>query len=135
MQTFLPYRDFKDTAKCLDYRRLGKQRVEGMQLLNTSPGKAWYNHPARKMWTGYENALSYYVNIMIEEWINRGYVNNIPLYDIKYPIIYPPWYMDKIIIDNVITSHRSNLLRKDSIFYGNFNWNLPQDIPYYWPVK
>ena len=28
MQTFLPYKDFGKTAKCLDYRRLGKQRVE-----------------------------------------------------------------------------------------------------------
>ena len=35
MQTFLPYESFEDTAKVLDYRRLGKQRVEGMQIINT----------------------------------------------------------------------------------------------------
>ena len=29
MQTFLPYPDFKQSAACLDYSRLGKQRVEG----------------------------------------------------------------------------------------------------------
>ena len=33
MQTFLPFKSFHDSAKCLDYRRLGKQRVEVLQLL------------------------------------------------------------------------------------------------------
>ena len=33
MQTFLPYPDFRQSAACLDYRRLGKQRVEGVQIL------------------------------------------------------------------------------------------------------
>jgi len=32
MQTFLPYADFKESAQCLDYRRLGKQRVEAKQI-------------------------------------------------------------------------------------------------------
>lgn len=35
MQTFLPYSDFKKTAKCLDYKRLGKQRVEAWQIYET----------------------------------------------------------------------------------------------------
>ena len=34
MQTFLPVADFVESARMLDYKRLGKQRVEGMQLLN-----------------------------------------------------------------------------------------------------
>ena len=33
MQTFLPHRDFEQSAKCLDMKRLGKQRVEAYQLL------------------------------------------------------------------------------------------------------
>jgi hypothetical protein len=45
MQTFLPYPDFARSAACLDYRRLGKQRVECLQihraaLLAKDP--AWY---------------------------------------------------------------------------------------------
>ena len=32
MQTFLPYPDFKKSAKCLDYKRLGKQRCESWQI-------------------------------------------------------------------------------------------------------
>jgi hypothetical protein len=39
LQTFLPYADFVKTAKCLDYRRLGKQRVEAFQILNILEGK------------------------------------------------------------------------------------------------
>jgi hypothetical protein len=33
MQTFLPYPDFGATAAVLDARRLGKQRVETVQVL------------------------------------------------------------------------------------------------------
>lgn len=35
MQTFLPYADFAKSAKCLDNRRLGKERVETWQIYNT----------------------------------------------------------------------------------------------------
>ena len=80
MQTFLPYKSFNESFKVLDYRRLGKQRVEAMQILNVLLGrtktKGWVNHPATKMWKGYENALKQYLNECIEHWINRGYNNN-----------------------------------------------------------
>ena len=38
MQTFLPYPSFEESAKVLDWRRLGKQRVEGMQIINAISG-------------------------------------------------------------------------------------------------
>ena len=47
MQTFLPYDTFEESATVLDYRRLGKQRVEGMQIINAieNPNKqGWQNH-------------------------------------------------------------------------------------------
>ena len=34
MQTFLPYKSFVKSLNCLDNKRLGKQRVEAMQILN-----------------------------------------------------------------------------------------------------
>ncbi len=58
MQTFLPYEDFTLSAQCLDYRRLGKQRVEALQIFNALTGastkdgreyRGWINHPATKM--------------------------------------------------------------------------------------
>ena len=54
MQTFLPYPDFAESARCLDRQRLGKQRVETAQILrciveNRTGG--WANHPAVRMWS------------------------------------------------------------------------------------
>ena len=34
MQTFLPDENYEESARILDWRRLGKQRVEGMQIIN-----------------------------------------------------------------------------------------------------
>ena len=34
MQTFMPYPDIVKSVRCLDYKRLGKQRVEAMQTYN-----------------------------------------------------------------------------------------------------
>lgn len=83
MQTFLPYVNFYESAKCLDYRRLGKQRVQAKQIYDILTGntksKAWSNHPATKMWSGYEDALALYYNEIVVEWIARGYKNNMPL--------------------------------------------------------
>jgi len=84
----------------LDYRRLGKQRVEAKQILNILLGKAkvnrngkipWSNHPAVLMWKGYEEGLKQYYNVIVLEWINRGYKNNMPLITPNQFIIYPPW--------------------------------------------
>lgn len=137
MQTFLPYPDFYDSLACLDYRRLGKQRVEAMQLVNSTLKLAqdptakvgWHNHPARTMWTGYLDALKLYHNLAIDEWVRRGYKNTMKQYDLPDQIILPPWVGN----ERLHASHRSNLLRKDPIHYGKFNWSEPDNIPYFWP--
>jgi len=50
VQTFLPYPDFKQSAACLDYRRLGKQRVEGVQILKAILGEKSLNGKPYKGW-------------------------------------------------------------------------------------
>ena len=136
MQTFLPYASFEDAATVLDYRRLGKQRVEGVHILRilSTPDYvgAWMNHPAVKMWRGYENALKLYVNIMIKTWQERGYRNTLPSYEINPDEICFPWWLGD---ERLHASHKSNLLRKDAAYYRQFNWNVPDDLPYFWPVK
>jgi hypothetical protein len=132
MQTFLPYPDFQRSAQVLDYRRLGKQRVEAMQILKVLSGqsKGWVNHPAVRMWRGHETALQAYYNAVVEEWVRRGYNNNMPLEAVSQcGYMYPPWLNDEFC-----ASHRSNLLRKDPEFYGEFGWSEPNDLPYMWPV-
>ena len=132
MQTFLPYKSFKNSLQSLDWRRLGKQRVEAHQILNVLLGrtttKGWVNHPITRMWKGYEPALQLYFNMCVEEWVNRGYNNNMKLEDITEPIIYPHWLGDK----SFHSSHRSNLLRKDYEYYSKFCWRESCDEPYCW---
>jgi hypothetical protein len=132
MQTFLPYEDFNQSLSCLDYRRLGKQRVEAKQILNALLGesKGWRNHPATKMWAGFEPALMQYHNMCIDEWVNRGYNNNMPKFEINNYVIYPDWLGD----ERVHSSHRANLLRKDPIYYGDNGWAEDPNMPYYWPI-
>ena len=135
MQTFLPYPDFKESVRVLDYRRLGKQRVETFQVLNIlldrTPSKGWRNHPVTLMWSGYEAALQLYQNYTIEEWINRGYKNTMQLEIIDAELILmPPWFG----LDRFHRSHRSNLLRKDYEYYSQY-FDEPSDLEYYWPSK
>ena len=137
MQTFLPYQSFEQSAQCLDYKRLGKQRVEAMQIFNaltgvpTKSGKSytgWLNHPAVIMWKGCEEALLMYKNKMIEEWILRGYNNTMEIVGVSDDVTMPHWLGD----NRVHSSHRSNLLRKDYKFYSQYNWEEPDSMEYYW---
>ena len=134
MQTFLPYANFKLTAHCLDNQRLGKQRVEALQIHNIVSGKrtkgGWVNHPAVTMWRGYQDALALYHNVVIDEWISRGFQNNMPYLALpKDGIRLPLWLGD----ERVHSSHRSNLIRKAPDWYAAFGWLEASDLNYYWP--
>lgn len=132
MQTFLPYPEFTESARVLDSRRLGKQRVECMQILNAlaDTSKGWTRHPATLMWRGHEDALRDYANAMILEWVKRGYNNTMKLYTVYTDYEIPRWIGDRRFHD----SHKSNLLRKAPFFYSQYNWNVPANLPYVWPV-
>jgi len=133
MQTFLPYADLQESVRVLDYRRLGKQRVETFQVLNIlldrTPTKGWRNHPVTRMWTGYEAALQLYQNYTIAEWIKRGYKNTMQfeVFDAA-EVLMPSWFG----CDDFHRSHRSNLLRKDYEYYSQY-FDEPNDIEYFWP--
>jgi hypothetical protein len=137
MQTFLPRPDFSDSLKTLDNKRLGKQRLEAMQLVNSTLKLAqdphtkvgWANHPARTMWRGYLDALKLYHNLSILEWKSRGFKNTMKLYDLPDSIDLPHW----IGREDFHASHRSNLIRKDPIWYGQFGWSEPNNLEYIWP--
>jgi len=140
LNTFLPYKSFIKSAQCLDYRRLGKQRVEAWQiyLALTQENYGWKNHPIVKMWKGYELALLKYGYIICDEWINRGYKDNMRLKFLKLIgneltkkfrfYKEPNWLGNK----KFHSSMRSNLLRKDKKYYSQFNWKEKDNLPYYW---
>lgn len=77
------------------------------------------------------SALKMYHNIVIEEWVRRGYENNMELFEIRTPVEDSFWLAD----DRLHRSHRSNLLRKDPEFYGKYGWNVPDNLDYFWPTK
>jgi hypothetical protein len=135
MQTFLPYPNFNSTASCLDYRRLGKQRVEAMQIhriiVDYDPNRSWAKHPAVLMWKGFPDALAAYYNTIRGEWIRRGYVNNMPELPVE-SLSLPSW----MGLQEFHISHQSNLIRKNESYYRpQFGLDVPNDLPYFWPTN
>lgn len=132
MQTFLPYPDFQKSAACLDWRRLGKQRLECLSILSVLSGRTtgWANHPAIKMWRGHEASLASYMDAVVWEWaMVRRYKNNMTVPKVEGPVVPPPWLGDEAFH----ASHRSNLLRKAPEWYGQFGWSESPDLEYVWP--
>jgi hypothetical protein len=151
VQTFLPYPDFRASATVLDQRRLGKQRVEALQVLRalTRPGYGWRHHPAAAMWAGYEEALTRYGLEMCDVWRSLGHGDTVAdslAADLRevtgqkrvraQPELaaageLPPWLGDV----DFHRSHRSALVRKDRDHYGRLFPSDPPDLPYVWPAS
>jgi hypothetical protein len=150
MQTFLPYLDFAACARVLDTRRLGKQRVEALQIMRAllMPDYGWRHHPAVLMWKGYPEALGRYGLDICREWRARGFADTCQpkiLADLSLLGVelvrgqeelaaagaLPPWLGDPPLH----RSHQSALLRKDPDFYGPRFPEVPDDLPYVWPVR
>lgn len=157
MQTFVPYgADYWASARCLDDKRLGKQRVEAYQILRTllNETQGWKNHPAIKMWYGYEPSLVIYTLVICAEWSGRGYQDTVAgkVCDLAGPLfngedaIYDPMTNELVQCDGtlervpdiwhplwlrnpyVAISHRSNLAHKDPNHYGRY-WPELVDEP------
>ncbi|WP_062353740.1 MSMEG_6728 family protein [Herbidospora yilanensis] len=149
MQTFLPYPDFTATAEVLDDRRLGKQRVEVIQVLRATSvdDYGWRHHPAARMWRGYEEALVRYGLEICDRWCSTGRADtcaatlrqDLARFTGRAAIRtqaalgaageLPPWLGDPAFH----RSHRSALLRKDPAFYRPLFGDEPDDLPYVWP--
>ena len=137
MQTFLLYSDITESFRVLDNKRLGKQRVEAYQIisaltgrpkLNGKPYSGWLNHPCCILWKNHVPMLKLYYNESIKEWINRGFNNTMKFEEINESILFPDWWGD----DKFHNSHKSNLLRKDPVYYSQFNWGVDPTEPYVW---
>ena len=150
MQTFLPFADFEASARALDTKRLGKQRVEVIQVVRglCRPGYGWRNHPAVLMWKGYEEALARYGFTVCDVWIGLGFddtcattiaadVSEFGVVEVRSQSelaaagLLPPWLGDEALH----RSHRSALVRKDPDFYRSAFPDVPDDLDYVWPVR
>jgi len=136
MQTFITSHIHAVTAMSLDMKRLGKQRVEAKQIMLAieNPDYGWQNHPAVNMWRGWHNALAVYGFLICKEWRNRGYKDTLlPFFEDRIRHDGEP-YTPGWITAKLIRSHRSNLIRKMPEHYGKLWPDVPNDLPYVWPV-
>jgi hypothetical protein len=147
VQTFLPYASFGRSARVLDTQRLGKQRVEALQILRAliRPTYGWKHHPAVLMWSGYEEALVSYSVAVCGEWRNRGHSDTCleqiiaesgiaaprAQHALKAAGRLPPWLGQRAFH----RAHQSALVRKNPSWYRIHFPNVPDDIPYVWPAR
>jgi hypothetical protein len=137
VQTFLPLPNYRATAQCLDYRRLGKQRIEAKMLLEIllegidKSKSPWRFHPVVKMWEGSEYSLCMYGMIMCEEWIDRRYKDTTLQFfqDTHAKLIDQPY---QYLSEEIRSSHRSALLKKDYEHYKQMGWKEKPIIDYKW---
>ena len=125
VNTFILTNSPVECMKLLDYRRLGKQRVEAKQIVDTieKNTNGWKNHPVSKMWKNNIVGLKYYINCCIDEWVKRGYKNTMKKYDLSEYLlpdgtydelkILPWFYFNKQIQE----SFKASLLRKNNEYY------------------
>jgi hypothetical protein len=146
MQTFLPYAEFAASAAALDNRRLGKQRVETLQVMRalTVPGYGWQHHPVVAMWRGYRPALMAYQVAVCAEWARRGFADTCLQKTLDalaavpddahafesgtYP--FPPW-LGRVELHR---SHRSKLIFKEPETYRERFPSEVEGLDYVWPV-
>jgi len=145
VQTFLPVADFTESARLLDNPRLGKQRVECLQVLRALelPDYGWANHPVVTMWRGHTAGLVVYSLAMVRIWRERGFADTTETLIAEFAPdaagmtqaeaaaagLLPSWVGD----EELHLSHRSNLLAKDPGFYRSRFPGDPDDLPYKWP--
>lgn len=148
MQTFLLYADMRRSAQVLDPRRLGKQRVECLQVLRglTVADYGWRHHPAVKRWTGRLEALGRYTLECCDQWSAAGRADTGAATiteelarhgvttirseaELADADALPPWWGEEAVHE----SHRSALVRKDPEHYRRFFPDVPADLPYTWP--
>jgi hypothetical protein len=155
MQSFLPYRSFKESAETLDSQRLNKQITEAKQIYAALTGMSepygkpsypttgWRHHPAVKMWKGYEHMLCLYALRMRQEATRRGINDNTEMESFfnvrmnRHPFIIPSWMCDEDVLFKVTHSHQCNLIRKDWKFYKPLfpyvSVRQAFTTPYWWP--
>lgn len=154
VNTFIVSSDIYESMETLDFKRLGKTRLEAKQIINVLENElngGWSKHPATLSFVGYIDALKAYYNICVQEWISRGYKNTMKLYDVdesrfsarffdketkefskKTKYSYPKF----VSFEPYLLAHKAALFRKDNEYYKDFE--VPEEYlerGYLWPCN
>ena len=146
MQTFLPYPSFDESARVLDQARLGKQRVETLQVLRALvvPTYGWQRHPVTTMWRGHVPGLVAYGLATVRAWTDRGYADAVGDQMLEFAPevagrtqaelaaqgLLPPWIGDPAVHE----SHRSRLIAKAPEYYRPLFPGTREGLEYVWPA-
>lgn len=125
----------KESVSCLDNKRLGNQIYrEALTLIRGG----WPNHPCSKLWINHKYALSKYCLFGLEELKNRGryYPHWFEVFN-NYLKEFPDNGLPSIIGNEQFhLSHKSNLIRKNPLYYRPiFGNDIPDNLPYVWSIK
>lgn len=118
---------------CIESAFLGLRELNPKCVRRTP----WYNHPATKMWRGYEGVLAEYGYICCQTWIARGFKDTLmPWFEPRIPLTPVMSCSDPSWLSNNAfhLSHQSNLVRKDPVYYRQFFPYVPDNLPYVWPT-
>lgn len=136
----MPYKNFEQSAKCLDRQRLGRQRLEAKLLLEILLEEIdrhtiarWKNHPVIELWRGSELSLCNYGIKICTEWKKRGYQDN----QLEWFWYYQEMYKFRDnnqpnFSEELHASHRAALLCKLPGWYQQFGWKEKPQIKYVW---
>ena len=146
MMTFRPYADHEQSARVLDDKRLGKQRLEAYQIMGammaplTGEVGGWTNHPVVQMWGGRPNPyidhacgelhlrdlLEYYYAIR-NEWRRRGFKHQMEYKVLPFVFMASHTLNLPVIAKHPLpwekpqeARHKLILYRKDPEFYGKY---------------
>lgn len=116
VNTFLVIADYAVNATFLDSRRLGKQRVEAMQIINAieKGSGGWVNHPVSRAWANHVPSLKQYYNCILDEWLKRGYKNTMTYYTELGDVVHPPWVSEP----RIQYAMMAQLIQKNSDYYS-----------------
>jgi hypothetical protein len=133
----------------LDPRRLGKQRVEALQVLRalTRERYGWKRHPAVRMWDGHAEGVAAYGLAVCAEWTGRGHGDTCATTigtDLAAAGLPPPRTQAELAAAGLLPrwlgderlhrSHRAALVRKDPERYGRLFPDADPAEPYFWPT-
>lgn len=125
MQTFVPIADVTASIDALDKRRCWKQCVEALALLRG----ACPNHPASRMWRGFEAALALYYSTCLDVCVVKHRIRTkLSRVEVSEAVVMPPWWGGPIH-----ANHRARLLAKDFAFYSQYGWQEQPEIFNLWP--
>ncbi len=133
----------RSTRKIVHIKRADKSKIDKQTYRVVLGG--FSGHPAVKMWCGHEQSLKHYINACIDEWIARGYQNNMERYTSSslFPFLVndQPWWTKCPLFhqNHIVALLRKEYERSEPTWYWknkSFTKHVTSDMynyGYIWP--